>query len=97
MMAVDNQDYAIAPAVELNLRNTMGHVCLSLYDRYIERGAVGRFAITLLHANIEANVVCAVLEQTCEGNGHAQQWWHSLREMSAERYALQGRTVFAAE
>ncbi len=45
MMAVDNQDYAIAPAVELNLRNTMGHVCLSLYDRYIERGAVGRFAV----------------------------------------------------
>ena len=29
--------------------------------------------ITLLRANIEANVVCAVLEQ-----------WHSLREMSAQ-------------
>ncbi len=40
--------------------------------------------ITLLRANIEANVVCAVLEQTYEGNGHAQQWWHSLREMSAQ-------------
>ncbi len=40
--------------------------------------------ITLLRANIEANVVCAVLEQTCDGNGHAQQWWHSLREMSAQ-------------
>ncbi len=40
--------------------------------------------ITLLRANIEANVVCAVLEQTCEGNSHAQQWWHNLREMSAQ-------------
>ena len=40
--------------------------------------------ITLLRANIEANVVCAILEQTCEGNSHAQQWWHSLREMSAQ-------------
>lgn len=30
---------------EINLRNTMGHVCLHLYERYVEPGRRGRFEI----------------------------------------------------
>ena len=38
-------DGRIDPAVELNLRMTMGHLCLRLYDRYIAPGAEGTFAV----------------------------------------------------
>ena len=45
MMAVAGGGFAIAPAVELNLRNTMGHVCLNFYVRYVEQGAEGYFSV----------------------------------------------------
>ena len=46
MMAVANADYAVAPAVELNLRNTMGHVSLYIYQRFVKQGAMGRFEVS---------------------------------------------------
>lgn len=38
-------DGRIDPAVELNLRNTMGHLCLRFYERYVSAGATGTFTI----------------------------------------------------
>ena len=38
-------DGRIDPAVELNLRMTMGHLCLRFYDRYVAPGAEGTFAV----------------------------------------------------
>lgn len=45
MMAVRNADFSLAPAVELNLRMTMGHVCRLFYLKHIEAGREGRFNI----------------------------------------------------
>ena len=38
-------DGRIDPAVELNLRMTMGHLCLRFYERYAEPGAEGVFTV----------------------------------------------------
>lgn len=46
MMVVANAPYSLAPAVELNLRMTMGHVCRILYDRYVAPGAHGTFGVS---------------------------------------------------
>lgn len=43
-MAIDSR-WRLA-LCEVNLRRTMGHVCLDLYDRYVEPGRLGRFEIT---------------------------------------------------
>jgi len=56
MMAVTNADYSIAPAVELNLRMTMGHVCLRLYERYITDGCHGSFYISSTPVRFDAIV-----------------------------------------
>lgn len=45
MMAVDSPTYALAPAVELNLRMTMGHLCRIFYERYAAEGAYGTFKV----------------------------------------------------
>lgn len=45
MMAVADDRAPIVPAVELNLRMTMGHVCHRFYRDHIEQGLHGRFAI----------------------------------------------------
>lgn len=45
MMAVDEADYIIAPAVELNLRMTMGHLCRIFYERHVADGASGTFRV----------------------------------------------------
>lgn len=45
MMVVDHPDYCLAPVVEVNLRNTMGHVCRNLYARHIADGAEGFYSV----------------------------------------------------
>lgn len=45
MMAVEGAEYTVAPAIELNLRNTMGHVSRILAERYISQGARGIFSV----------------------------------------------------
>ena len=45
MMAVEADDFSLVPAVELNLRMTMGHLCHRFYRDYITPGARGRFYI----------------------------------------------------
>lgn len=45
MMAVDGAPYSIAPAVELNLRMTMGHVCRRFYEQHVVDGCRGRFSV----------------------------------------------------
>lgn len=45
MMAIDDGDARLAPAVELNLRMTMGHVCRIIYQRRIADGAHGVFSV----------------------------------------------------
>lgn len=42
MMCADGGAVAVA---EMNLRNTMGHVCLQLYRRHIAEGAEGNFCV----------------------------------------------------
>lgn len=39
-------DGALVPVVEINLRMTMGHLCARFYERYVHRGARGRFMVT---------------------------------------------------
>lgn len=46
MMATSHSAKPFIPVVELNLRNTMGHVCHTLYERHIAPGAKGLFTIT---------------------------------------------------
>lgn len=46
MMATSDSAAPFVPIVEMNLRNTMGHVCHTLYSRHIEPGAKGIFTIT---------------------------------------------------
>lgn len=45
MMAVRGADYSIAPAVELNLRMTMGHVCRRLYLKRLMPDSTATFTI----------------------------------------------------
>lgn len=45
MMAVNGEGYTLVPAVELNLRMTMGHVCHRFYRDYVESGKRGRFTV----------------------------------------------------
>lgn len=45
MMAVEADGYALAPAVELNLRMTMGHLCRIFYERHVVAGASGTFRV----------------------------------------------------
>ncbi len=45
MMAVDNGDIRIAPAVEMNLRMTMGHVCRIFYEKFVAPGRTGTFSV----------------------------------------------------
>lgn len=46
MMAVNADDYSLVPAVELNLRMTMGHVCHRFYSHFVANGRTGRFSIS---------------------------------------------------
>lgn len=46
MMATSTPGAPFIPVVELNLRNTMGHLCQTLYDRHIVPAAIGLFTIT---------------------------------------------------
>lgn len=39
------EDSPLLAMTEINLRDTMGHLCLSLYGRYIQHGARGFFAV----------------------------------------------------
>ncbi|MDE6206900.1 MAG: hypothetical protein K2M55_03735 [Muribaculaceae bacterium] len=45
MLACTGRDFVLAPAVELNLRNTMGHVCRRLFDKHISPSARGKYYI----------------------------------------------------
>lgn len=45
MMAVKADSYSLAPAIELNLRMTMGHVCRRFYDRFVAAGRRGFFTV----------------------------------------------------
>lgn len=45
MIAVDGAEYDVSPAVELNLRMTMGHVCRLFYDLHVVDGATGMFSV----------------------------------------------------
>lgn len=56
MMAVDNGDIRIAPAVELNLRMTMGHVCRIFYENFVAHGRTGTFSVETRGAG-ETNAV----------------------------------------
>lgn len=57
MMAVDNGDIRIAPAVELNLRMTMGHLCRIFYDRFVEPGRTGMFTVATDGAGVDTTVL----------------------------------------
>ena len=46
-------DGTLAPAIELNLRMTMGHLCLELYRRHVQTGAEGLFTISTTQAKTE--------------------------------------------
>lgn len=46
MMATSDQAAPFVPVIELNLRNTMGHLCHTLYERHIVPGAKGVFTIS---------------------------------------------------
>lgn len=43
MIAVRHHDYQLAPALEINLRMTMGHVAARIYAKHIVHGRHGRF------------------------------------------------------
>lgn len=45
MMAVKGEEYTLVPAVELNLRMTMGHVCHRFYRNFVAHGHIGRFSV----------------------------------------------------
>ena len=45
MMAVEGCDFSLVPAVELNLRMTMGHVSLRFYEKHIVDGTHGSFSV----------------------------------------------------
>lgn len=45
MMAVKASGYSLVPAVELNLRMTMGHLCHRFYRDHVAAGRRGRFSI----------------------------------------------------
>ena len=45
MMAVKASGYSLVPAVELNLRMTMGHLCHRFYRDHVAEGRRGRFSI----------------------------------------------------
>ena len=45
MMVVDSPDFVLAPAVEVNVRRTMGLLCHRFYTRYATDGAHGTFTV----------------------------------------------------
>lgn len=57
MMAVDGAPYCVAPAVELNLRMTMGHVCRMFYERHVVEGHRGTFTVTNRDSGIDDTVL----------------------------------------
>lgn len=46
MMAVRAESYSLVPAVELNLRMTMGHVCHRFYRDFVTPGRLGRYTVS---------------------------------------------------
>ncbi len=46
MMGIDDDGVSLAPAVEMNLRMTMGHLCRLFYSRYVADGACGHFCVS---------------------------------------------------
>lgn len=57
MMAVGGAPYTVAPVVELNLRNTMGHVSRMIAERYLAAGAEGTFMVANTGAGIDNAIV----------------------------------------
>lgn len=51
---ISRRDSPIPALCEINLRNTMGHVALDLYDRHIEPGRTGEFRIAPRDASTAA-------------------------------------------
>lgn len=60
MMVVDSPDFALAPAVEVNVRRTMGLLCHRFYARYAADGAHGTFTVAKRTSGAPAAVGPAV-------------------------------------